>query len=122
MNAITPENEIPPAHNTAASGTFPTEQTNDAAATSGPTSTSVGPQKSALKKPIGSSAMNPAMRKPPTISFQSIAQSLRKLCATSDHASTERSFEPDSAETCTCPACAATACSRACASSARVTN
>ena len=39
MNAITPENEIPPAQSTAASGTFPTEQTNERTATSGPTST-----------------------------------------------------------------------------------
>src|ERR671937_847189 len=39
MNAITPENEMPPAQSTAASGTFPTEQTNEKTATSGPTTT-----------------------------------------------------------------------------------
>ena len=39
MNAITPENEIPPAQSTAASGTFPTEQTKERTATSGPTIT-----------------------------------------------------------------------------------
>ena len=39
MNAITPENEMPPAQSTAASGMFPTEQTNESAATIGPTST-----------------------------------------------------------------------------------
>ena len=33
--------------------------------------------------------MNPASRKPIVISFHSIAQSLRKLWATSDHASSE---------------------------------
>ena len=38
-NAITPENEMPPAHSTAASGMFPTEQTKASAATIGPTTT-----------------------------------------------------------------------------------
>jgi hypothetical protein len=63
-NAITPENEMPPAHSTAASGMFPTEQTNDRAATIGPTmtfsSSCNGPpvpvMKRPLKKPIGRSA------------------------------------------------------------------
>ena len=39
MNAITPENEMPPPQSTAASGTFPTEHTNESTATSGPTIT-----------------------------------------------------------------------------------
>ena len=39
MNAITPENEIPPPQSTAASGTFPTEQTNESTATNGPMTT-----------------------------------------------------------------------------------
>src|SRR5262245_27560473 len=97
MNAITPENEMPPAHSTAANGTFPTEQTNASAATIGPTSTfsisrgTAGQSvtNSVLKKLIGSRAMNPAIRKPPPISFQSISQSPRKLYATSDQAVTE---------------------------------
>src|SRR6476659_9397998 len=97
MNAITPENEIPPAQSTAASGTLPIEQTKESTATSGPTSTFSGIRiqagasvtKSALKKPIGSSATKPAIRNPAAISFQSISQSPRKLSATSDHASTE---------------------------------
>src|SRR3954462_12173040 len=99
MNAITPENEIPPAQRTAASGTLPTEQTNESTATSGPTSTfssscggAPGPagggprttsggggggppvpaRKSLLKNAIGSRATKPAIRKPATISFQSI--------------------------------------------------
>src|SRR5215472_15438084 len=38
MNAITPPKLIPPFHSTAASGTFPTEQTKDAIATT------IGPQ------------------------------------------------------------------------------
>src|SRR6266508_3344057 len=97
MNAIVPENEIPPAQSTAASGTLPTEQTNDSTATSGPTKMFSASRKGAgasvmkrsLKKLIGSSAMKPAMTKPPVISFQSISQSPRKLWATSDQASTE---------------------------------
>src|SRR2546430_662401 len=108
MNAITPENEIPPAHSTAASGTLPTEQTNDSAATIGPSTTfssNLGAldesvMNNPLKKLIGSNAMKPAIRKPPTISFQSISQSARKLCATSDHACSENSFEPASADSC----------------------
>src|SRR5919206_5301083 len=97
MNAITPENEMPPAHKTAASGTLPTEQTNESAATTGPNTTfssrrgTVGASvtNKPLKNDIGSSAMNPAITKPAPISFQSIAQSPRKLCATSDQASSE---------------------------------
>ena len=107
-SAITPEKEIPPAHSTAARGTFPTEQTNDSAATIGPSTTfsssrgalDESVRKSPLKKLSGSSAMKPAIRKPPMISFQSISQSLRKLCATSDHACREKSFGPDSADIC----------------------
>ena len=87
MNAITPANEIPPDQSTAASGTFPTEHTNERTATSGPTITfcSVFSQpvssvrKSALKKSIGRSAMKPAITNPAVISFQSISQSPRKL-------------------------------------------
>src|ERR671937_1377507 len=94
MKAITPENEIPPAQSTAASGTLPTEQTKDSTATSGPTTTfsskrgadGASVRKRPLKKLIGNRAMKPAIRKPTVISFQSISQSLRKLCATSDHA------------------------------------
>ena len=44
MNAMTPPKLMPLFHSTAASGTFPTEQTNEMTATSGPTS---GPQTSA---------------------------------------------------------------------------
>ena len=36
---MTPENEMPPAHSTAASGMFPIEQTKASAATTGPTTT-----------------------------------------------------------------------------------
>src|SRR5689334_11409532 len=128
MNAITPANEIPPAQSTAASGMFPTEQTNESTATSGPTSTfsstctqpPVPVRKSELKKSIGSSAMNPATTKPSVISFQSICQSPRKLCATSDQPSSERRREPP-AEWCWWPLSAARACLRACSSSRRET-
>src|SRR5919197_1869925 len=97
MKAITPENEMPPAQRTAASGTFPTEQTNASAATNGPTTTfsssrgasGESVRKRPLKDESGKSAMKPAMRKPEPISFHNISQSPRKLCATSDQASTE---------------------------------
>src|SRR5919204_4574182 len=117
MNAITPENEMPPAHSTAASGMLPTEQTNDSAATTGPSTTfssSLGApdasvMKSPLKNDIGSSEMKPAVTKPALISRHSISQSPRKLCATSDQASTDakrcRHDSPAvSAAGCTCPA------------------
>ena len=72
MNAITPENEIPPAQSTAASGTFPIEQTNERIATIGPTTTfsssctpaGASVRKRLLNTPIGSSATKPAIRKP----------------------------------------------------------
>jgi hypothetical protein len=97
MNAITPAKEIPPAQSTAASGTFPTEQTKVRTATMGPSRTfssvCTAPgafvRKRALKKPIGRRATKPAMTKPAVISFQSISQSPRKLCATSDQAEDE---------------------------------
>jgi hypothetical protein len=41
MNAVTPAKLMPPFHSTAASGTFPIEQTNESIATTGPIS---GPQ------------------------------------------------------------------------------
>ena len=41
MNAITPPNEMPPFQSTAASGTFPIEQTKDSIETIGPIT---GPQ------------------------------------------------------------------------------
>src|SRR5215218_7938089 len=97
MKAITPENEIPPAHSTAASGALPTEQTNESTATSGPTTTfsssrtqwGASVTNRSLKNESGRSAMKPAIRNPAVISFQSISQSPRKLCATSDQADTE---------------------------------
>src|SRR5215213_4415788 len=102
MNAITPENEIPPPQSTAASGTFPTEQTNESTATSGPTTTfstsctapPVSVRNRLLKNPFGSRATKPAIRKPAPSSRQSIAQSPRKLCATSDQPSSEKTREP----------------------------
>jgi hypothetical protein len=38
MNAATPPKLIPPFHSTTASGTFPTEQTNESTAITGPIS------------------------------------------------------------------------------------
>src|SRR6266550_7444697 len=97
MNAITPENEIPPAQSTAASGALPTEQTKESTATIGPSRTfssnrsgrGASVKKSELKKCAGSSETKPAIRKPAVISFQSISQSPRKLWATSDQACDE---------------------------------
>ena len=94
MKAITPAKLIPPDHRTAASGTLPTEHTKLRTAMIGPTmafSISFTPagafvRKSALKKLSGSWPMNPASRNPIVISFQSIDQSCRKFCATSDQA------------------------------------
>src|SRR5215212_9080297 len=96
MNAITPANEIPPDHRTAASGTFPIEQTKLSTAIIGPamtfSSVFTGPEASfrnrALKKSSPSRPMKPASRKPIVISFHSIPQSWRKFWATSDHAPT----------------------------------
>ena len=72
MNAITPPKLIPPDQSTAASGTFPTEQTKERTAISGPTITfstaATGPEasdrKSVLKKSFPSRPTNPARRKP----------------------------------------------------------
>ena len=78
-------------------------------------------RKRPLKKSSPSSAMKPASRKPVRISFHSICQSPRKLCATSDHACAEvrRSRQGRSLPTAWCwwPASARWACSRATASS-----
>ena len=135
MKAITPENEIPPAHKTAASGTLPTEHTNESAATTGPSTTLSSRRgvaeecvrNSRLKNDIGRSATKPAITKPAVISFHSISQSPRKLCATSDHASIEvrRSRHVISsvpALWCWWPASACSAWTRASASARRETN
>ncbi|HEX8977809.1 MAG TPA: hypothetical protein VF781_14975 [Solirubrobacteraceae bacterium] len=94
MKAITPAKLIPPLHSTAASGTLPTEQTNDSTAITGPMNaphtvcTMCGEpvRNSECRKPLPSWATNPASRKPIVISLHSICQSPRKLCATSDQA------------------------------------
>ena len=94
MKAITPAKLRPPDHSTAASGTLPTEQTKLSTAMTGPmtaphsvcTAAGASSRKRPLKKSSPSSAMKPASRKPVRISFHSICQSPRKLCATSDHA------------------------------------
>src|SRR5579883_1326125 len=86
INAITPPKVLPPFQRTAASGTFPTEQTNEMMATIGPTN---GPQnlakvgcevrKNELQNPRGTQAASaPAMNKPPATSFQTETQSITK--------------------------------------------
>ena len=131
---MTPPKLIPPDHSTAATGTLPTEQTNVSTAMIGPTitfSSSRGTagalsRNSELKKSLPSSPMKPAMTNPSTTSFHTIAQSLRKLWATSDHASTERtrrrSGRRDCAEACWCPLSACWAWRRALSSRRRETN
>ena len=86
MNEITPPKLIPPFQRTAASGTFPMEQTKDRRETSGPMS---GPQsfvrsgwwtrKNPSQKPFGTQAASvPAMRSPPAMSGSTAAQSMTK--------------------------------------------
>ena len=97
MNAITPPKPIPPDHSTAASGTFPTEQTNVTIATSGPTITfsisrtaaEACATKTFWKKPAEPRDRAGEQETDADLSFQSMPQSLRKLCATSDHASAD---------------------------------
>ncbi len=77
MNAITPEKLIPPAHRTAASGMFPTEQTKLSTAITGPmiaphatwTRGGESVRKRLLKKLSPSWATKPASRKPIAISL-----------------------------------------------------
>src|SRR5260221_8488144 len=83
MKLTTPPKLIPPRHNTAASGTLPTEQTKLTMATSGPTNgpsifASVGllVKKNARQKESGTHAASaPAMSSPSTISTHTEAQS-----------------------------------------------
>src|SRR5438552_3782143 len=84
MNDTTPPKEIPPRQSTAASGTFPTEQTKLTIATSGPTS---GPstkaqagwsdRKNGFQNASGTQAASaPAMSRPTATSIQTAAQSI----------------------------------------------
>src|ERR1700738_1813505 len=83
MNAMTPPKLMPPFQSTAASGIFPTEQTNEMTATSGPT---IGPhnlatsgwstRKNDCQNSAGTQAASaPAISRPPTMSSQTAAQS-----------------------------------------------
>jgi hypothetical protein len=86
MKLTTPPKVMPPRHSTAASGTFPTEQTKLSMATNGPTSgpsiaASVGlsTRKNAHQKESGTHAASaPAISRPPTMSVQTEAQSITK--------------------------------------------
>src|ERR1700730_12559731 len=93
MNEITPPKLLPFAQSKLASAMLPTEQTNEATATTGPTAAfsirrnQAGPlfRKSAFHQSAGTSAaIKPAIKKPPRISFQSIAQSIQKAFARRD--------------------------------------
>jgi len=91
-NASTPANEIPPDHNTAAKGTLPTEHTKLSTAMTPEIrsrSSAAAPARGdeqVLEDPVAELRDEPASRNPIVISFHSICQSPRKLCATSDHA------------------------------------
>ncbi len=90
---------MPPFQSTTASGTLPIEQTKLMTATSGPT---IGPQmpastgslarKKALQKLSGTQApIAPAINKPPTMSFQTAAHSITKMCETAVKPGADRS-------------------------------
>src|ERR1700730_10563203 len=90
MNEITPPKLMPFAQSKLASGILPTEQTNEATATSGPTAAfSIkrnhdGPlfkNSASHQLPGTSAATKPAIKKPPKISFQSISQSAQNAFA-----------------------------------------
>src|SRR5205814_84664 len=94
INEITPPKLMPCDQSRLASGMFPTEQTNEIMAMTGPTSafsikrTTGGPlfRNKASHQPCGISvARNPAIKNPPKISFQSIDQSVTNACATPVH-------------------------------------
>ena len=94
MNAITPAKLMPPDQSTAASGMLPIEQTKLSTAMTGPTSTfsivvaraGRRSMNSDVEDVVAEQADEPASRNPMPISFHSICQSPRKLCATSDQA------------------------------------
>src|SRR5919198_771303 len=98
MKARTPPNEIPPFQSTAASGTFPIEQTKLTTATSGPTSgphtfPSVGwwSRKTPCQNDSGTHAAKaPAIKSPPAMSRQMAAQSMTKKFAIDVNPSGER--------------------------------
>ena len=83
-NATTPPKPMPPFHNTAASGTLPTEQTNEITATTGPIRgpttfdyTGSCDRKTIVQKLCGTQAASaPANRSPPTMSSHTLAQSI----------------------------------------------
>src|SRR6516162_7906586 len=85
-NAITPPKLMPPFHSTAASGTFPTEQTNETIATIGPINgptifdpTGSEDKKKACQNSLGTQAARaPAINRPSAMSIQIIAQSMTK--------------------------------------------
>src|ERR1700737_3199171 len=94
MKEITPPKLIPFDQSKLASGMLPIEQTKDAMAMIGPTAAfSMSRSQSlpvsmnkAFHQLTGTRAeRNPAMRKPPKISFQSIDQSIQKALATRVH-------------------------------------
>src|SRR3954468_5204481 len=101
MKLTTPPKLIPPLHNTAASGTLPTEHTKLTIATNGPTR---GPsifaivglleKKNAFQNELGTQAANaPAIRSPMTISTHTDAQSITKKLLTAVNPLSLNNFE-----------------------------
>src|SRR6266404_5840681 len=95
---------MPLAQSKLARGMLPTEQTNDATATIGPTAafsikrSQSGPllRKSAFHQSAGTSAARkPAIKKPPMISFQSIRESIQKALARRVHLLPMTSVSPE---------------------------
>lgn len=82
----TPPKLMPPFHSTAASGTFPTEQTKLTTASSGPISgpstneaTGSSVKNTACSQALGTQAANaPAISRPSTMSRSTAAQSITK--------------------------------------------
>ena len=111
MKAITPANEIPPAQSTAASGDVPDRaderehghERADEHVLDQLQRPAVSVRKSELKNDMRQQRDEAGDQEAGPISFQSICQSPRKLCATSDQAWSERAGEPP-AEWCWCPA------------------
>ena len=83
---MTPPKLIPPFHSTAARGTFPTEQTNDTMATTGPISgpttfdhTGSAERKKARQNSLDTQAARaPAINRPSAMSIHVLAQSITK--------------------------------------------
>src|SRR6476661_10900586 len=103
MTTMTPPKLMPPFHNTAASGTLPIEQTNDAIETIGPT---IGPhstdnvgwlvRKRLCQNESGThAAMAPAINKPAMRARRIAAHSITNTCETAVKPCVDASRRPE---------------------------